>query len=100
MRINRQGVGTIITPSSETEFFELIEARKFDYLVVFTESVVGEHWKRPYLYPYVVDGTLFTIYELVDIHLEFNISESTDGWYKTAGDIEFSLDSTNKKDNL
>lgn len=97
LRINRQEIGIIITPSSETEFLYLIDEKEFDYLIVFTNPVIGEHWKRPYLYPYVVEGSLFTIYELVD---NFNISESTDGWYDTAGDIIFSLDSTDKKDGL
>ena len=96
LRLNRQDVGTIITPSSEIEFLELIETRSFDYLVVFTESVIGEHWKRPYFYPFIVEGSLFTIYELVENHLEFNMSESTDSWYKTAGDLKISLDSIDK----
>ena len=61
---------------------------------------MGENWKRPFFYPYVVQGTLFTIYELVDNYLELNVSESTEGWSNITGDVEFSLDSMDKKDDL
>lgn len=100
-KIDRQGVGTIITPNSQTEFLELVNNGKFDYLVVFTDPVVGEFWKRPYFSPYVDKDSLFTIYKHVDeAPLEITGCESTDGWTVTRGDINFSLDSTDKKEGL
>jgi len=100
-KIDRQGVGTIITPVSQTEFSELIDAKKFDYLVVFSESVAGEFWRRPYFMPYVDNDALFTIYEpVVEAPLEITGCESTDSWTVIRGDIDFSLDSTDKKEGL
>jgi len=91
LRINRQGFGTIITPSSEIEFLEHINASEFNYLVVFTEPIVGEPWKRPYFNPYIVEGTLFTIYELVNNTLEFQFSYSLELMMKNSNSLKFSL---------
>jgi len=100
-KIDRQGVGTIITPNSQTGFSELLNAGKFDYLIVFTDPVAGEFWKRPYFNPYVDKDALFTIYEYVmEAPLEITGCELTDGWTVTRGDINFSLDSTDKKEGL
>ena len=100
-KIDRQGVGTIITPNSQTEFSELLDAGKFDYLVVFTDPAVGEYWKRPYFRSYIEDDALFTIYEYVmEAPLEITGCELTDGWTVTRGRITFSLDFTDKKEGL
>jgi hypothetical protein len=100
-RIDRQNASTIITPDSQTEFSELVDAKKFDYLVVFSEPVAGEFWRRSYYLPYVDEDVLFTIYAPI-VEPPFNVTgcESTDDWTVTHGSITFSIDASDTKEGL
>ena len=100
LRIKRKGIGTIITPSDEEEFQNLIDTHPVDYMVVFTDTLIGEHGRRPYFIPYINEDKLFTIYKLTNESMGLKISESTYGWSKTYGNVNFTLDSSDKKEGL
>jgi len=97
-KIDRQETGTIILAKSQEELSEFVDAGNFDYLVVFTQPVVGERWKRPYFEQYVDEGALFSIYEPANASLVITGCESTEGWYATRGHVTFSLASGYGKD--
>lgn len=94
--INRDGIGKIITPL-QAKFTELLNSNDFNYLVVFSESVVGEHWRRSHFMEYLDNNTLFTIYETLREEITITPWKSTDEWIVTQGNVTLSLDEFDEK---